>query len=269
MNKKQVNRKNKASGLQRHLVYKLSKAVRDYHMIEENDRVLVCHSGGKDSFSLLDLLLAFRKKSPVKFDVSIVCIDIHLPGFPKETQRKYLEQTGLEFHIVDQDIFGTVKKKIPEGKNLCGLCSRLRRGAIYNFAEKNRVDKIALGHHMDDIVETLFLNLFYGGKMKAMPPKLLTDNKKNIVIRPMAYIDERDLAKYADLKAFPVVPPDLCGAEQNMQRKVVKAMMTDWKKQFPGRVETIFRSMRNIEPSQLADVKLFDFEALHRDRILD
>lgn len=259
-----TNRKSKSSGLQRHLVYKLSKAVRDYNMIEEGDRVLVCHSGGKDSFSLLDLLIAFQKKSPVKFDLSVVCVDIHLPGFPKETQLDYLRQTGLKFDIVDQDIFGTVKEKIPEGKNMCGLCSRLRRGAIYNFAEQKNIDKIALGHHMDDIVETLFLNLFYGGKMKAMPPKLLTDNKKNIVIRPMAYIDEKDLEKYAGLKEFPIVPQNLCGAEKNMQRKIVKAMLTDWKKQFPGRVETIFRSMKSVEPSQLADGNLFDFDGLSR-----
>lgn len=264
MSRKHINSKSKSSGLQRHLLYKFSKAVRDYSMIEENDRVLVCHSGGKDSFSLLDLLLAFQKKSPVKFELSIVCIDIHLPGFPKKSQQEYLEKTGLKFDIVDQDIFGTVKEKIPEGKNMCGLCSRLRRGAIYNFAEHNNITKIALGHHMDDIVETLFLNLFYGGKMKAMPPKLLTDNKKNIVIRPMAYIDERDLEKYSQLKDFPVVPQDLCGAEKNMQRKVVKEMLAGWKKKFPGRVETIFRSMKNIEPSQLADVNLFDFEGLSR-----
>lgn len=263
MNRTYENQKSKSSGLQRHLLYKLSKAARDYSMIEENDKVLVCHSGGKDSFSLLDLLLAFQKKSPVYFDLSIVCIDIHLPGFPKDAQRKYLEQTGLHFDIVDQDIFGTVKEKIPEGKNMCGLCSRLRRGAIYNFAEQNNITKIALGHHMDDLVETLFLNLFYGGKMKAMPPKLLTDNKKNIVIRPMAYIDERDLEKYSRLKEFPVVPQDLCGAEKNMQRKVVKEMLAGWKRQFPGRVETIFRSMKNIEPSQLADLSLFNFTNLN------
>lgn len=265
MDKNYINHKSKSSGLQRHLVYKLSKAIRDYNMIEENDRVLVCHSGGKDSFSLLDLLLAFQKKSPVKFELSIVCIDIHLPKFPKESQINYLQQTDLKFDIVDQGIFGTVKEKIPEGKNMCGLCSRLRRGAIYNFAEQNNITKIALGHHMDDIVETLFLNLFYGGKMKAMPPKLLTDNNKNIVIRPMAYIDERDLEKYSRLKEFPVVPQDLCGAEKNMQRKVVKEMLTKWKKEFPGRVETIFRSMTNIEPSQLADLNLFDFTHLKTD----
>ncbi len=254
-----LNKKSKSAGLQRHLLFKMSKAVRDYNMIEEKDRVLVCHSGGKDSFSLLDLLLAFRKKSPVKFELSIVCIDINLPGFPKDTQFEYLKKTGVKFDIVTQDIFGTVKAKIPENKNMCGLCSRLRRGAIYKFAEENRITKIALGHHMDDIVETLFLNLFYGGKIKAMPPKLLTDNKKNIVIRPMSYIDEGDLIRYSSLKSFPLIPQNLCGAEKNMQRKVVKAMLTQWKKEFPGRVETIFRSMKSVEPSQLADLQLFDF----------
>lgn len=256
------NKRSKSARLQRHLLYLVSSAVRDYNMINDGDRIMVCHSGGKDSFALLDLLIALKEKSPVKFDIVAVCIDQNLPGFPKKLLPAYFTELGIEFHIVEQDIFGSVKKRIPEGKNMCGLCSRLRRGALYRFAEENDMDKIALGHHMDDIVETLFLNIFYGGKMKAMPPKLLTDNKKNIVVRPMAYVDERDLDKYAALKDFPIIPGNLCGAEDTMQRGVIKAMLRDWKKEFPGRVETIFKSMKNVEPSQLTDVNLFDFHNL-------
>ncbi len=267
MNRDHINKNSKLAGLERHLVYKLAKAVREYSMIDAGDRVLICHSGGKDSFTLLHSLIAFQKKSPIPFELSVLCVDIKLPGFPKNVQKHYLSKTGLRFDIIEQDIFGTVKEKIPEGKNLCGLCSRLRRGAIYRYAEENNISKIALGHHMDDCVETLFLNMFYGGKLKAMPPKLLTDNKKNIVIRPMAFIGESDIVNYSRLSEFPTVPPDLCGAEKNMQRTVVKAMISSWKKEFPGRLETIFRSMNNIAPSQLGDTALFDFINLESRRI--
>lgn len=255
-------REKKAAKLGRHLVFRMAKAVRDYAMISQGDRVMVCHSGGKDSFALLDLLLKVLRQSPVKFHVVAVGLDQNMPGFPKHVLPDFFDQQGIEYHIIHQDIYGTVKNKIPSGKNICGLCSRLRRGALYRFAEENHMTKIALGHHRDDMVETLFLNLFYGGKMKAMPPKLLTDSGKHVVIRPMAYISEDDLALYARLKNFPVIPGNLCGAAESTQRQVVKSMLKTWNREFPGRVEKIFNSMQNIEPSQLADVNLFDFRGL-------
>jgi tRNA 2-thiocytidine biosynthesis protein TtcA len=255
-------REKRAAKLGRHLVYLMAKAVRDYNMITEGDRVMVCHSGGKDSFALLDILLLFLRQSPVKFHVIAVGLDQNMPGFPKDVLPDFFERQGIEYHILHQDIYGTVKQKIPSGKNMCGLCSRLRRGALYRFAEEMNMAKIALGHHRDDMVETLFLNLFYGGKMKAMPPKLLTDSKKHVVIRPMAYIAEEDLTRYAKLKGFPVIPGNLCGAGESTQRQVVKTLLKSWKKEFPGRVETIFNSMQHIEPSQMADVNLFDFKGL-------
>ncbi|MBU1171046.1 MAG: tRNA 2-thiocytidine(32) synthetase TtcA [Proteobacteria bacterium] len=254
--------KHKADSLRRHLVFLMAKAARDYGMIDQGDRVMVCHSGGKDSFALLDILLAFRRQSPVKFDVIAVGVDQNFPGFPRQVLPDYFTTLGIEFHIIEQDIYGTIKAKIPPGKTMCGLCSRLRRGALYRFAEEHHMQKIALGHHRDDIVETLFLNLFYGGKMKAMPPKLLTDSKKNVVIRPMAYMAEEDLSRYARLMEFPVIPGNLCGASESTQRQVVKAMLKTWKKEFPGRIEKIFNSLQNIEPSQLADMNLFDFKHL-------
>lgn len=255
-----LNKKSRTAKLQRHLVYHVSSAVRDYAMIEDGDHVMVCHSGGKDSFALLDLLIAFKKKSPLSFDITAVNIDQKLPGFPEHVLPRYFGEQGVSYRIIEQDIYGTVKRTVPEGKTMCGLCSRLRRGALYRFAEENGMTKIALGHHRDDIVETLFLNMFYGGKLKAMPPKLLTDNKKNIVIRPMAYIDEREIEKYSALKVFPVIPGNLCGEEEAQQRRVIKRMLQEWKKAFPGRIETIFNSIKNVEPSQLADMNLFDFE---------
>jgi tRNA 2-thiocytidine biosynthesis protein TtcA len=255
-------REKKAAKLGRHLVYLMAGAVRDYAMIEDGDRVMVCHSGGKDSFALLDILLLFLRQSRVKFHVTAVGLDQNMPGFPKDVLPAFFEEQGVDYRIISQDIYGTVKRKIPEGKNICGLCSRLRRGALYRFAEENGMTKIALGHHRDDMVETLFLNLFYGGRMKAMPPKLLTDSKKHVVIRPMAYIAEEDLTRYAALKQFPVIPGNLCGAAESTQRMVVKTLLKAWKKEFPGRVETIFNAMRNVDPSQLADGNLFDFKGL-------
>lgn len=252
-----------AESLGRHLVALVAKAIRDYRMIRDGDRVMVCHSGGKDSFALLDLLLLYRKQAREKFEIVAVGLDQNFPGFPKEVLPDYFTDLGVPFHILKQDIYGTLKQKIPEGKTPCGLCSRLRRGALYRFAEQEGLGTIALGHHRDDIVETLFLNMFYGGKMKAMPPKLLTDSKKNVVIRPMAYLAEEDLSRYARLKKFPLIPGNLCGASESNQRQVVKAMLGAWKKEFPGRVETIFNSIRHVEPSQLADMNLFDFQGLN------
>ncbi len=255
-------RERRAEKLGRHLVYLMAKAVRDYAMIAEGDRVMVCHSGGKDSFALLDLLIRFLRQSREKFHVTAVGLDQNMPDFPKDVLPRFFEKQGIEYRIIHQDIYGAVKRKIPDGKNMCGLCSRLRRGALYRFAEENGMTKIALGHHRDDLVETLFLNMFYGGKMKAMPPKLLTDSGKHVVIRPMAYIAEEDLKRYSTLKQFPVIPGNLCGAAESSQRQTVKSLLASWKKDFPGRVETLFNSMQNIEPSQLADRNLFDFRNL-------
>lgn len=251
-----------AESLSRHLTFLMAKAVRDYRMIEEGDRVMVCHSGGKDSFALLDLLIRYRKQAREKFEIVAVGLDQNFPGFPKQVLPDYFKTMEVPFHVIEQDIYGTLKEKIAPGKTPCGLCSRLRRGALYRFAEEQGMNKIALGHHRDDIVETLFLNMFYGGKMKAMPPKLLTDSKKNIVVRPMAYMAEEDLSRYARFMDFPVISGNLCGAAESNQRQVVKAMLTAWKKEFPGRIETIFNSIRAIEPSQLADMNLFDFRNL-------
>lgn len=257
--KRYKNRRSREAGLQRHLVYRLSSAIRDYNMIGEGDRVMVCHSGGKDSFVLLDLMYEFRRKAPVRFEIFPVCIDQKMPGFPRENLENYYKKNEIPFIVVEQDIFGTVKRTVPEGKNMCGLCSRLRRGAIYRFAEENGMNKVALGHHMDDMVETLFLNMFYGGRIKGMPPKLLTNSKKCVVIRPLAYISESSVEKYAGLREFPVIPGNLCGAGDNMQRMAIKEMLAQWRREFPGRVETTFKSMQNIDPSQLADRALFDF----------
>ena len=258
------NTRSREAGLQRHLVYRLTSAIRDYNMVEEGDRVLVCHSGGKDSFALMDLMHEFRRKSPIHFEISVLCIDQKMPGFPVENLRSYYRDNQIRFDIVEQDIYGTVKRTIPEGKNMCGLCSRLRRGAIYRYAEENDINKIALGHHMDDMVETLFLNMFYGGRTKGMPPKLITNSKKSVVIRPMAYISEGYIETYSGLKEFPIIPGNLCGAGDNTQRAVIKEMLKGWKKTFPGRVETIFKSLQNVDPSQLADRELFDFKTLEK-----
>lgn len=248
----------------RHLTYRVAKANREYQMIRPGDRVMVCHSGGKDSFALLETLQALLRQSPDKYEISILCIDINLPDFPVARLETFFETTGLPWTILNQDIIGTVKEKIPDKKNYCGLCSRLRRGAIYRFAEENGIDKIALGHHMDDIVETLFLNLFYGGKLKAMPPKLLTGNKKNIVIRPLSFIREKDIQKLADLKGYPIADSGFCDAVKNRQRVEIKEMMKTWQQQFPGRLEMIFRSICNVEPELLADNALFDLRSLEK-----
>lgn len=223
---------------------------------------MVALSGGKDSFTMLDILISLRRNAPVDFEIIAVNLDQKQPGFPEHVLPEYLEQAGVPYQIIEQDTYSVVKRVIPEGKTTCGLCSRLRRGALYNFAEKHGMTKIALGHHRDDIVETFFLNLFHGGKIKAMPPKLLSDDRKHIVIRPMAYCREKDIQAYAELKGFPIIPCNLCGSQENLQRKMLKQMLNNWDRQSPGRLETIFRSLQNIELSQLADRKLFDFQGL-------
>jgi len=252
--------------LQKRLRRNAGKAIADYSMIEAGDRIMVCLSGGKDSYAMLDILLLLKHNAPVEFELVAVNMDQKQPGFPEEVLPGYLDQLGIEYYIVEKDTYSVVREKIPEGKTTCGLCSRLRRGTLYAFAEEIGATKIALGHHRDDIVETLFLNLFHGGRLSAMPPKLLSDDGRNIVIRPMAYCRERDVAKYARLKDFPIIPCNLCGSQDNLQRQNIKQMLADWEQTSPGRINNIFRSLQNVSPSQLADQRLFDFADLQIDR---
>tara|TARA_Y100000814_G_scaffold291527_1_gene268118 strand:+ start:405 stop:1232 length:828 start_codon:yes stop_codon:yes gene_type:complete len=239
-------------------------AISDYSMIEDGDLVMVCVSGGKDSYALLDILCSLKKHAPIEFEIHAVNLDQKQPGFPKDVLPNYLKSLELNYTVLEKDTYSIVKDKIPDGKTYCSLCSRLRRGILYNYAEEIGADKIALGHHRDDIVETLFLNMFYGGKLKAMPPKLLSDDKRNMVIRPLAYCKESELEKFAELMNFPIIPCDLCGSQDNLQRQVIKQMLRQWDKEFPGRVESIFRSICNVSASQLADSSLFPFSELQR-----
>ncbi len=243
----------------------VGRAIADFNMIEDGDLVMVCLSGGKDSYTMLDILLHLKKHAPIHFDIKAVNLDQKQPDFPEHVLPDYLRKLGVDYHIIEQDTFSIVKEKTPEGKTYCGLCSRLRRGSLYTYARQIGANKIALGHHRDDIVETLFLNMFFGGKMKAMPPKLLSDDKHNVVIRPLAYCSEKDVARYARLRGFPIIPCNLCGTQDNMQRQEMKAMLQAWEKQYPGRIDNIFRSIAHIEPSQLADTRLFPFRDLRRD----
>jgi len=243
----------------------VGEAIADYSMIEAGDRVMVCLSGGKDSYAMLDVLMKLREKSPVAFELVAVNLDQRHPGFPEHVLPDYLASLGVPFRIEVQDTYSVVKRVIPEGKTMCGLCSRLRRGVLYRVAGEIGATKIALGHHRDDILETFFLNLFHGGKMKAMPPKLVSDDGRHVVIRPLAYVEERDLAAYAKLREFPIIPCDLCGSQEQLQRKQVKAMLREWEKKHPGRVEAIFGALANIAPSHLLDRALFDFGAVQAD----
>lgn len=245
--------------LQKRLRRNVGRAIQDFNLIEDGDRVMVCLSGGKDSFVLLDILRNLQARAPVAFSLTAVNLDQKQPGFPERVLPDYLSSIGIPFHIIEQDTYRIVKRIIPEGKTTCGLCSRLRRGILYAFAAEHGMTKIALGHHRDDIIETLFLNLFHGGKLKAMPPKLLSDDGRHVVIRPLAYCKERDLAAYAEARRFPIIPCNLCGSQPNLQRQVIKAMLRQWEKQFPGRVESIFAALQNVAPSHLADAALFDF----------
>lgn len=235
-------------------------------MISAGDRVMVCLSGGKDSYTLLDLLLSLRRSAPVDFELLAVNLDQKQPGFPEQVLPEYLRSLGVPFRIIEQDTFSVVKRVIPQGATLCGLCSRLRRGALYRFASENGISKIALGHHRDDIVETLFLNLFFGGRLKAMAPKLLSDDGRHIIIRPLAYVAERDIARYARGRGFPLIPCRLCGSQDNMQRVAVKKMLAGWEREFPGRTESIASALRHVEPAHLADQRLFDFAGLEARR---
>ncbi|ACR14682.1 conserved hypothetical protein [Teredinibacter turnerae T7901] len=264
----QLTRKNRLefNKLQKRLRRHVGRAIADYNMIEEGDRVMVCLSGGKDSYGMLDILLSLQRTAPVKFELVAVNLDQKQPGFPEHVLPAYLDTLDIEYHIVERDTYSIVKSVVPEGKTTCGLCSRLRRGTLYGFAEKIGATKIALGHHRDDIVETLFLNLFYAGRLKAMPPKLRSDDKRNIIIRPLAYCPEEDLEAFAQARAFPIIPCNLCGSQENLQRQVIKEMLRGWDKQFPGRVETIFAALQRVSPSQLADNALFNFTDLTLDR---
>lgn len=248
--------------LQKRLRRSMGQAIADFEMIEEGDKVMVCLSGGKDSYTMLDILLNLRHNAPVQFELIAVNLDQKQPGFPADVLPRYLKQLDIPYFIIEQDTYSVVQRVIPEGKTTCSLCSRLRRGSLYTWAEENGITKIALGHHRDDLIETLFLNMFYGGKLKTMPPKLLSDNGKHVVIRPMAYCREKDIAQYAEGKKFPIIPCNLCGSQDNLQRQAMKEMLNQWDKQFPGRLETIFSSIQNVVPSHLADSTLFDFKTL-------
>ncbi|WP_299804879.1 tRNA 2-thiocytidine(32) synthetase TtcA [uncultured Shewanella sp.] len=259
---KQVTRMAK---LQKRLRAEVGRAIGDYNMIEEGDRVMCCLSGGKDSYAMLDILLNLQQRAPIKFEIVAVNLDQKQPGFPEDILPAYLDTLGVAYHILEKDTYSIVKDKIPEGKTTCSLCSRLRRGTLYGFAQKIGATKIALGHHRDDIIETMFLNMFFAGKMKAMPPKLLSDDGANMVIRPLAYAREKDIAEYAELKGFPIIPCNLCGSQENLKRAAVKDMLVQWDKQHPGRIETIFTAMQNTAPSQGVDREQFDFLSLQRD----
>jgi tRNA 2-thiocytidine biosynthesis protein TtcA len=255
--------------LQAQLRGSVGKAIADYAMIAHGDHVMVCLSGGKDSYTLLDMLLSLQRSAPVSFEITAVNLDQKQPGFPADVLPNYLESLGVRHRIIEQNTYAVVKRVIPEGKTMCGLCSRLRRGALYRYAAENGITKIALGHHRDDIVETLFLNMFFGGKLKAMPPKLLSKDRRHIVIRPLCYVPERLIARYATARAFPIIPCTLCGSQPNMQRTTVKNMLLKWEQEFPGRIEAIFSSICNVSGSQLADLELFDFVGLEGRRRIE
>jgi tRNA 2-thiocytidine biosynthesis protein TtcA len=255
-----------ANKLQKRLRRNVGNAIADYNMIEAGDRVMVCLSGGKDSYAMLDILMNLQRSAPIDFELIAVNLDQKQPGFPTEVLPNYLDGLGIEYHILEKDTYSIVTSKVPEDKTYCGLCSRLRRGTLYGFAQEIGATKVALGHHRDDIVETLFLNMFYQGKLKAMPPKLLADDKNNIVIRPLAYCRESDLRALAELREFPIIPCNLCGSQDGLQRQVVKDMLHTWERQNPGRIDNIFNAIKNVSPSQLADTDLFEFINLQIDR---
>ena len=249
-----------AHKLEKRLCREVGRAIVDYNMIEDGDKVMVCMSGGKDSYTLLDILIRLQKRAPVRFELVAVNLDQKQPGFPEHILPEYLKTTGVPFHIENQDTYSIVKRVVPEGKTTCGLCSRLRRGILYRVAEELGATKIALGHHRDDIVQTLMLNMFFGGRMKAMPPKLASDNGKHVVIRPLAYVPEKDTARWAQYQNFPIIPCNLCGSQENLQRKQVGEMLRDWEKRFPGRVENMFNALQSVVPSHLLDATLYDFK---------
>ncbi len=253
--------------LNKRLRANVGKAINDYNMIENNDVIMVCLSGGKDSYAMLDILLSLQKAAPIQFKLIAVNLDQGQPDFPTHVLPEYLQKLGVEYKIITEDTYSTVKRVIPEGKTTCGLCSRLRRGILYRVAKEIGATKIALGHHRDDILETLFLNMFYGGKLKGMPAKLVSDDGNNVVIRPLAYCIEKDLIKYAEIREFPIIPCNLCGSQPNLQRQVIKEMLQDWGKSYPGRIESMFRAMQNVIPSHLMDINKHDFSSLKANGI--
>ncbi len=252
--------------LQKKLRKQVSWAIRDFNMIEDGDVVMVCISGGKDSFTLLDILLLLKRIAPINFDIVAVNLDQKQPGFPEDVLPNYLNEQGIAHYILEKDTYSIVKSVVPEGKTYCSACSRLRRGSLYGFAKQIGATKVALGHHRDDILATFFLNLFHGGALKAMPPKLLSDDKQNILIRPLAYVEEKDIIKYARYKNFPIIPCNLCGSQKNLQRAIINDMLKDWDNAHPQRLASIFKALQNVAPSQLADREFFDFENLSLDR---
>ena len=261
--KKKVYEFNK---LQKRLRKNVGRAIEDFNMIEDGDKVMVCLSGGADSYTMLDILLNLQRSAPVRFALEAVNLDQKQPDFPAQVLPEYLAGLGVPFHVLEQDTYSVVKEVVPEGKTMCGLCSRLRRGVLYTFAKGNGFTKVALGHHREDIIETLFLNMFYGGKLKTMPPKLLSDDGANVVIRPLAYCKEDDIKSYAEAKSFPIIPCSLCGSQDNLQRQAIKSMLHEWDRKYPGRIETIFASLQNVVPSHLADTDLYDFISLRVSR---
>lgn len=266
MSENSLKQQHELNKLRKRLRRQVGQAIADYDMIQDGDKVMVCLSGGKDSYTLLDILLNLRDHAPINFELIAVNLDQKQPGFPEEVLPNYLRQLDVPFHIIEKDTYSIVQEVVPEGKTTCGICSRLRRGSLYGYARQHGITKIALGHHRDDMIETLFLNMFYGSKIKAMPPKLLSDDKTNIVIRPLCYAREADISRYAEARAFPIIPCNLCGSQENLQRQVIKQMLQGWEQQHPGRLENIFRSLQNIAPSQLADQQLFDFAGLEQLR---
>lgn len=252
--------------LQKKLRRYTGRAIENFNMIENGDKIMVCLSGGKDSYAMLHILMSLQKSAPIHFDLVAVNLDQKQPGFPEHVLPEYLDKIGVPYHIINRDTYSVVKSKVPEGKTTCGLCSRLRRGTLYAFAEEIGATKIALGHHKDDIVETMFLNMFYGSRLSGMPPKLRSDNGRNVIIRPLAYCREKDIIKFADLMQFPIIPCNLCGSQENLQRQNIKAMLSEWERKHPSRIESIFSAMQNIAPSQMADFELFNFKDLAIDR---
>ncbi len=259
------DRKIELNKLQKNLRRYVGRAIEDFNMIEDGDKIMVCLSGGKDSYTMLEILRILQKNAPIKFELIAVNLDQKQPGFPEHILPDYLSTLDVPFHIIEEDTYSIVKDKIPEGKTTCSLCSRLRRGIIYSWAQANKVNKIALGHHREDIIETLFLNMFFGGKLKSMPPKLLSDDGKNTVIRPLAYCKEAEIERFAELKDFPIIPCNLCGSQENLQRKQIKQMLNQWESQFPGRLNSISRSIGNVAPSHLMDTSLFPFKDLSNE----